>query len=305
MSGPPVRIGTRGSALALVQARLVANALAAEGRPGRIVVVETEGDRRAADTAWGEGAFVAAIERALLERRVDVAVHSAKDVPTLEEPRLRIVAYLRRDDPLDALVVREGAEGTSLEMLPAGSTVGTDSPRRSAFLRARRPDLIVRPLHGNVDTRLRRLDAGEVDALVLATAGLARLGRKDRIAQRIPATVIPPAPGQGAVAVQVRAGDAPLLAIGAAIDDRITRLHVEAERAFLRASGGGCRAPIGALASSGNGSLRLLGGFAVEGGRQALVEAIEGPMTSSQELAERLAERLTARLGAQAAGAGS
>src|SRR5687768_12000175 len=190
MSGRPmtnhVRIATRGSALALAQARLVADALAGEGVVAEMVLVETEGDRRAPDTAWGEGAFVKAIELALIEQRADIAVHSAKDLPTDEEPNLRIAAYLPRQDPGDALVVRDGAVRATIDSLPAGSVVGTDSPRRTGFLRARRPDLDVRPLHGNVDTRLRRLDDGEVDALVLAVAGLLRLGREERISQRVP-----------------------------------------------------------------------------------------------------------------------
>ncbi|MDQ3937729.1 MAG: hydroxymethylbilane synthase, partial [Chloroflexota bacterium] len=183
-----IRIGTRGSALALAQAQLVADAVAASGWRHELVIVETEGDRRAPDTAWGEGAFVKSIEQALLEGRADIAVHSAKDVPTDEQPSLAICAYLRREDPRDALVVAGAGAvgGATLDSLPPASVVGTDSPRRTGFLRAHRPDLTVRPLHGNVDTRLRRLDAGEVDALVLAVAGLIRLGRQDRIGERIP-----------------------------------------------------------------------------------------------------------------------
>jgi hydroxymethylbilane synthase len=158
VSGREVAIGSRGSTLALAQARLVHEALERDGNWGRIVIIETEGDRRAPDTAWGEGAFVAAIERALLAGRVDVAIHSAKDVPTAEDPRLRIAAYLPRADPRDALVVRADAAARRLDDLPSGSRVGTDSPRRTGFLLARRPDLAVHPIHGNVDTRLGRLD---------------------------------------------------------------------------------------------------------------------------------------------------
>ena len=178
----------------MAQATLVRDALRHAGRPSRIVVIETDGDRRAPDTAWGEGAFVAAIEHALLAGRVDVAVHSAKDVPTEEDPRLRIAAYLPRADPRDALVVRADAMERRLVDLPPGSRVGTDSPRRTGFLLALRPDLAVHPLHGNVDTRLRRLDAGETDALVLACAGLDRMGLGHRIAERLEPEVVPPAP---------------------------------------------------------------------------------------------------------------
>ncbi|MBF8289033.1 MAG: porphobilinogen deaminase, partial [Chloroflexi bacterium] len=179
-----IRIGTRGSALALAQASLVCAALEAAGTRGRLVVVTTAGDRRAPDTAWGEGAFVTALERELVASRIDVAVHSAKDVPTTEDPRLRIGAYLPRADPRDALVTGPGL-GPGLDDLPSGARIGTDSPRRAGFLLARRPDLKVVPFHGNVDTRLRRLERGEADALVLACAGLDRLGLGDRIAERI------------------------------------------------------------------------------------------------------------------------
>ena len=148
--GPQIVIGSRGSPLALAQARLVAEALARKGRSTRIVVVETEGDRRAPDAAWGEGAFVAAIERALVAGSVDVAVHSAKDIPTEEDARVQVGAYLPRADPRDALVVGVGGKPLGLDQLPRHSRVGTYSPRRTAFLRARRPDLIVHPLHGNV-----------------------------------------------------------------------------------------------------------------------------------------------------------
>ncbi len=292
MSGREVAIGSRGSALALVQARLVHEALERDGHSSRIVIIETEGDRRAPDTAWREGAFVAAIERALLAGRVDVAIHSAKDVPTAEDPRLRIAAYLPRADPRDALVVRADAAARRLDDLPSGSRVGTDSPRRTGFLLARRPDLAVHPIHGNVDTRLGRLDSGETDALVLACAGLDRLGLADRIAERIEPEIVPPAPGQGAIAIQIRHDDAKTLALLAAVDDRPTRLAVEAERAFLSASGGGCRAPIGALARIDDEELELLGGYASPDGLNTLVTRRRGPAASGQQLGRELAAEL-------------
>ncbi|MEA2633233.1 MAG: hydroxymethylbilane synthase, partial [Chloroflexota bacterium] len=186
----------------MAQATLVLGALEAIGVAARLVQITTDGDVRAPDTAWGEGAFVTAIEAALLDGRIDVAVHSAKDVPTDEDPRLTIAAYLPRADARDALVVAGSRAALDLESLPVGARVGTDSPRRSAFLLARRPDLHVHPIHGNVDTRLRRLDGGETDALVLAAAGLDRLGLGGRIGSFFEADVIPPAPGQGALAVQ-------------------------------------------------------------------------------------------------------
>ena len=300
MSGQRIAIGSRGSTLAMAQAKLVCEALKREGCVARVVIVETDGDRRIPDTAWGEGAFVAAIERALLDGRVDAAVHSAKDVPTDEDPRLRIAAYLARADPRDALVVRTDATKQSLADLPQGFRVGTDSPRRTGFLLAHRPDLAVHPLHGNVDTRLRRLDEGETDALVLACAGLDRLGLGDRIAERLDPEVLPPAPGQGAIAIQIRRDDARMLAFAGAIDDRRTRQAVEAERAFLRASGGGCRAPIGALATVIGDELDLLGGYASPDGAQTVMARRRGPVASGEDLGRGLAEELDLTSGVRA-----
>ena len=295
MSRHDISIGSRGSLLAMAQAKLVFEALERAGRTTRIVLVETEGDRQAPDTAWGEGAFVTAIERALLAGRVDVAVHSAKDIPTDEDPRLQIAAYLPREDPRDALVVRADATERRLDELRPGSRVGTDSPRRTGFLLARRPDLAIHPLHGNVDTRLRRLDAGATDALVLACAGLDRIGLSDRIAERLEPEVVPPAPGQGAIAVQIRRDDARMRDLVAAIDDRPTRLAVEAERAFLSASGGGCRAPIGALATITDDELDLLGGYASPDGSGTALARRRGPVATGEDLARELAAALDSR----------
>ncbi|HEV2006808.1 MAG TPA: hydroxymethylbilane synthase [Candidatus Limnocylindrales bacterium] len=289
MSATEIAIGSRGSALALAQAKLVQDALEGEGHASRIVIIETAGDRRPPDTAWGEGAFVAAIEQALLDGVIDVAVHSAKDIPTEVDPRLRIAAYLPRADPRDALVVRSDARQRRLADLPRGVRVGTDSPRRTGFLLARRPDLLVHPLHGNVDTRLRWLDAGETDALLLACAGLERMGLGHRIAERLDPEVVPPAPGQGAIAVQVRSQDERMLAAAAATDDRDTRLAVEAERSFLRASGGGCRAPIGALARIVDDELELLGGYASADGGRITIARRRGPLAAGEELGRGLA----------------
>jgi hydroxymethylbilane synthase len=284
-----ISIGSRGSALALAQARLVSAALEREGRQTRIVIVETQGDRRAPDTAWGEGAFVAAIEGALLDGRIDLAVHSAKDVPIDQDERLRIAAYLPRADPRDALVVRDDCMERRLADLKPGTRVGTDSPRRTGFLRASRPDLIVHALHGNVDTRLRRLDDGETDALVLACAGLDRLGLGERIVERLGADVMPPAPGQGAIAVQIRRDDARMLGLAATMDDPRTRSMVEAERAFLEASGGGCRAPIGALATIVGAELDLLAGHASPDGLVAAIAHARGPVADGRDIAIKLA----------------
>ncbi|HET9435499.1 MAG TPA: hydroxymethylbilane synthase [Candidatus Limnocylindrales bacterium] len=305
-----LRLGTRGSALAIAQSTTIAEALRARGVGVEIVTIRTLGDDRPPDTAWGEGAFVGALETALLDGTVDFAVHSAKDVPTARHPRLTIAAYPERADPRDALVGRE--PGLTLDALPLGARVGTDSPRRTAFLRAIRPDLDVHPLHGNVDTRLRRLDEGTTDALVLAVAGLARLGRSDRIGQVLPADLVPPAPGQGSLAIECRADDATTRSWLARLDDPATRAAVEAERDFLRATGGGCRAPIGALARVAGGELVLNATTAgvdepriAAGARPRLARGeIRGPVGDGPILALRLAERLTSELAGAASGEG-
>jgi hydroxymethylbilane synthase len=287
----PIRIGTRGSALARVQTSIVASALESRGYEVETIVVETAGDRRAPDTPWGEGAFVTAIQERMLDGEIDVAIHSAKDVPTDEDPRLAIAAYVTREEPRDALVMPHGRPGT-IDGLAPGATVGTDSPRRTAFLRARRHDLNVVPLHGNVDTRLRRLDDGAVDALVLAAAGLIRLGRGDRISELVPVERIPPAPGQGAIAVQVRAADAATAEVVRLVDDAPTRTAVEAERAFLRATGGGCRAPVGALATVVDGAIEIVGGYATVDGRVTWMQRLQGDASDGMALGETLAARV-------------
>jgi hydroxymethylbilane synthase len=269
VAAPPIRVGTRGSRLAVTQTGIVVEGLRAAGVSVEVRTIETEGDRRALDTPWGEGAFVTAIERALLDGQIDVAVHSAKDVPTDEDPRLTIAAFLPRDRAEDVVVVRAGQPVRSLADLPVGARVGTDSPRRRAFVGALRPDLAVHPLHGNVDTRLRRLDAGETDALVLAAAGLRRLGEGGRIAAWLDPRDVPPAPGQGALAVQVRTGD-PVTSVVAMLDDPATRRAVLAERRLLAATGGGCRAPLGALGVTEDDVVRLRAGSATPDGTIAV-----------------------------------
>ena len=301
----PVRLGTRGSQLAVAQSGTVADALRRLGVPVEVVRIQTEGDQRRPDTAWGEGAFVGALEQALLDGAIDLAVHSAKDVPTTEDPRLTIAAFPPREDPRDALVTAD--RGLTLATLPRGARVGTDSPRRTAFILATRPDLRPHPLHGNVDTRLRRLDMGETDALVLAVAGLTRLGLGHRIVEILSPDAVPPAPGQGALAVQCRSDDESTLAWVARLDDHATRAAVETERAFLRASGGGCRAPIGALAEVRGGMIVLTAGSAgpeldgaiVTDTRPAVARgSTSGPIEDRVQLAATLAVRLADDLAA-------
>lgn len=285
-----IRLGTRGSALALAQSEWFARRLRAGGHEVDLVRIVTHGDVRAPDTTPGEGMFVAAIAQALRRGEVDVAVHSAKDVPLEEEPDLVIAAYPERADARDALVTTSRRH--SLESLPRGATVGTDSPRRTGFLRAARPDLRVVPLHGNVDTRLRRLDAGEVDALVIAAAGLDRLERGDRIDQRLDAAEMPPAPGQGALSVQARREDRELLEILAGHDRAGIRLEVEAERRVLHATGGSCRAPVGALARVVGDHFHMVVGGVNSDGTDARVDTIEGASRDALRLAEAAGREL-------------
>jgi hydroxymethylbilane synthase len=285
-----LRLGTRGSALALAQSRWFAARLAGAGHEVDLIRIVTEGDRRPVDTTPGEGIFVAAIARALLRGEIDLAVHSAKDMPLDEEPGLLAAAYPDRADARDALVTRSGHH--SLDTLPSGSTVGTDSPRRAGFIRSTRPDLRVVPLHGNVDTRLRRLDGGEVDALIIASAGLDRLGLGERIDDRIDPKRLPPAPGQGALAVQARRADAALVEEMGKLDRRETRLEVEAERRVLLAVGGGCRAPVGAFAEVIGDSFRMVVGGVNSDGSELSVDTIEGPAARIHELAEAAGRKL-------------
>ena len=277
-----------------MQSELVAKRLRDAGHDVELVTIVTEGDVRPIDMSPGEGVFVAAIARALLAGEVDIAVHSAKDIPLEEEPGLVIAAYPERADPRDVLITKSG--GASLASLAQGATVGTDSPRRTGFLLAARPDLRVIPLHGNVETRIRRLDEGDADALVLAAAGIERLGRHERIDQRFAPDIVAPAPGQGALAVQVREDDARILGLVSSIDDQEVRLAVEAEREVLRATGGTSRAPVGALASMAQDSFTLLVAGVNSDGTGRLVERAEGRRGDAREVAAWLGHRLVERV---------
>jgi hydroxymethylbilane synthase len=285
-----IRLGTRGSMLALTQSDWVAGRLRLSGHDVELVRIVTEGDARPVDTVPGEGIFVEAIANALKRGEVDVAVHSAKDVPLEEEPELVIAAYPERVDPRDALVTSSRSE--SLATLRSGAKVGTDSPRRAGFVLAARGDLRIVPLHGNVDTRLRRLDSREVDALVIAAAGLDRLGRGDRIDQRIDPRVITPAPAQGALALQARRSDALLLQVLASLDQADIRLAVEAERRVLSATGGTCRAPVGALASIDGERFAMVVGGVNSDGSDLRIESIEGSRSDAIALAGAAGRRL-------------
>lgn len=284
------RLGTRGSNLALAQCKWFAARLRDAGHEVEVVRIVTDGDVRPPDTLPGEGIFVAAIARELMRGAIDVAVHSAKDVPLQEEPELVIAAYPARADARDALVTRSA--GQSLASLAEGATVGTDSPRRGGFLRAARADLRVVPLHGNVDTRLRRLDAGEVDAIVIAAAGLDRLGLGSRIDQRIDPDVVTPAPAQGALAIQSRRDDSSRVEVLRRLDQPDVRLAVEAERCVLSATGGTCRAPVGALAFVEGDAFSMVVGGVNSDGSDLLVTKVQGRRAEAMALAEAAGGRL-------------
>lgn len=286
-----VRLGTRGSLLALAQSEAVAKRLRDAGHEVELVRVVTEGDVRPPDTTPGEGMFVDALAQALIRREIDVAVHSAKDVPLVERPELVIAAFPERADPRDALVTSRG--DSSLSALPAAARVGTDSPRRAGFVRAARPDLQVVPLHGNVDTRLRRLDAGDVEALVIAAAGIDRLGLGTRIDQRLDPVVVTPAPAQGALAVQSRRSDDALRQVLAGLDDPDIRVAVEAERAVLSATGGTCRAPVGALATVDRERITMVVGGVNSDGSDLRVETVTGSRSDAVVMAEAAGRRLS------------
>lgn len=246
---PKLRLGTRGSALALRQAHLVLEALARVGHSeAEIVVVRTAGDDIAAGPRWRDdtpGLFTTEIEQALDRRDVDVAVHSLKDLPTVVWSGTVIAAVLERASPSDALV---SVAHRPLRALPLGARVGTSSLRRRAQLLAARPDLVVEDLRGNVPTRLSRVAPGDLAAVVLAVAGLERLERRDAISEVLPLDTFVPAPGQGAIAVQVREHDAEIVRLVQGISHTPTKWAVDAERVCLAAIEGGCQAPIGAYA---------------------------------------------------------
>ncbi|NVN53207.1 hydroxymethylbilane synthase [Mycolicibacterium hippocampi] len=241
-----IRIGTRGSLLATTQAGVIRDALIDRGQSAELVIVSTAGDRSDAPIAEiGVGVFTAALREAIADNTVDMAVHSYKDLPTAADPRFVIAAIPTRADARDALVARDGLV---LGELPNGSTIGTSAPRRAAQLRALGLGLEIRPLRGNLDTRLNRVSSGDLDAVVVARAGLARIGRLDAVTETLEPVQMLPAPAQGALAVECRAGDTALAELLAEFDDADTRASVTAERALLAELEAGCSAPVGAIA---------------------------------------------------------
>lgn len=260
----PIRVGTRASLLARTQTGWVVEQLRSHGYAVEIVTISTQGDSRAdvpIASIGGDGVFVRELERALLEGRIDAAVHSLKDLPTEETPGLAVACVPVRAMPFDVLVAREPC---TLESLPAGAVVGTSSVRRVAQVKSLRADVVVRPIRGNVDSRLRRLDAGEYDCLILAGAGLERLGLGGRITHVLRPDAFWPAVSQGALGIQIRGDDAPMRLALEPLDDPSTHQAVRAERSCLAALAGGCLAPIGAWGHHDDDGRLELGGCVLE-----------------------------------------
>ncbi len=297
MSQHRLVVGTRGSSLALWQTEYVSNLLLAFHHDLDIEVrtIQTLGDRvrdRALSQVGGKGLFVKEIETALLAGEIDLAVHSLKDMPTEQPDGLILGAIPERADPRDALVVHGGTSG--LEELPPGARVGTSSLRRRAQVLAARPDLKVLDLRGNVDTRLRKLGEGQYEAVVLAAAGLVRLGHADAITEHLSLETMLPAVGQGALCVEVRSDDGKTHRMIALIDHPPTRQATEAERALMRRLEGGCQVPVGAHATVSGGSLHLQGLVAALDGSRLVRRESRGSADRATQLGTELAERLLA-----------
>ena len=285
-------IGSRGSQLALWQSRWVGSQLAALGVETGLEIIKTTGDK-ITDVPLAKvgtkGLFTKELEEALIERRIDLAVHSLKDMPTDLPDGLMLAAVPAREDPRDAMV------GMQLADLPAGARVGTSSLRRAAQLRAVRPDLHVESVRGNLDTRLRKLDEGQYEAIVLAAAGLRRLGWAHRIAELLEPNVMCPAVGQGALAIETRNGGDAAAAICARLTDETTLRCVTAERAVLRALGGGCQVPIGAHALVDNGGrMNLAAVVASPDGVQVISHHLHGSASDAERLGAEMAAHLLA-----------
>ncbi len=294
-----VLIGSRGSQLALVQARHVLSRLkeAAPGFEYRLKVIQTRGDERQ-NIGLGEfgstGVFTKELENALLAGEIDIAVHSMKDLPTSITRGLSIAAVLEREDPRDVLVARGAG---SLESIPEGSRLGTGSLRRIAQLRHLRSDLVFGPVRGNLDTRFRKLWEGNLDGLILALAGIRRLGWENRVTQVLSSDICLPAAAQGALGVQIRSDDKEMAVTALSLDHGLTHTAVLAERAFLGRVGGGCHVPVGALAEVKGAEIHLKGVIASLDGSELLRGEEVGPMPSGGEIGLRLGERLLSQGG--------
>lgn len=297
MTASPIRLGTRGSPLSLRQATLVAERLRAvvPDRPVEIVSMKTSGDRLAQVSLGefgGKGLFVKELEEALADGRVDVAVHSLKDMPAELPDGLCLAAFPTREDPRDVLV---SLTGGGIADLPRGATVGTSSLRRRVLLLSLRPDLRIEPIRGNVDTRLTKLSLGAWDAIVVAAAGLARLGLVPPNARPLAPEEFIPAVGQGILAIEARSADRDLRALLGPLDDPATRAQADAERAFLRRLGASCHTPVAAHAQLANGVLSLDGLVASLDGRRVIRSRATGAATSAELLGQKLADDLLAQ----------
>ena len=290
-------IGTRGSSLSLCQTQIVQVRLE-ERVPDRRFIVKTikaTADRQPdmpLVAMSGEGVFVKELETSLLKGEIDLAVHSMKDLPLQLSKGLCVAAVTEREDARDALV---SCSGQSFAELPVGSRIGTSSLRRQSQLLYRRKDLQILEIRGNVDTRLRKLDEGRYDAIVVAACGLIRLGLEERVTEYLDLTTMLPEPGQGALAVEVRADDRDLQEMLGGLDDPASRACVEAERAFLRALGGGCRVPIAAYAQITGSQLQLQGAVLAQDGRAQVRGTLEGARREPVSLGERLADQLASQ----------
>src|SRR5574337_652459 len=291
-----LKLGTRGSPLALCQAGLVSEGLSRRWPGLKVVIIpiKTSGDKFldvALSQVGGKGLFVKEIEEALLDGRIDLAVHSLKDLPAELAPGLREGAVLRREDPLDALIARNGCRFTDL---PRGARIGTSSLRRQVQFLHCRPDLQIVSLRGNVQTRLRKLEELDLEAVVLAAAGLIRLGLQDRITERLQPELCLPAIGQGALVIEIREGDRRTAALVGTLNHRETRQATTAERAFLRHLGGSCVTPIAAFGEIDGEALALTGMVAGLDGKRLLRDAVEGEVEAPERAGQALAEMLLA-----------
>jgi hydroxymethylbilane synthase len=297
-----LRIGSRGSQLALWQANHISALLLARGHEVEIEIIHTTGDKITdvplamvgTKGGLGKGIFTKEIEEALAAGRVDLAVHSLKDLPTELSPGFEIAAITDREDPRDAFCSRHYSR---VEDLPQGARVGTSSLRRHAQLKAIRPDLDIHPLRGNVDTRLRKLEQGEYDAIILAAAGLNRLGKTELVKQIIPAEIMCPAAGQGALGVEIRAGDSATRKHVEFLNNPAARAATTCERALLNRLGGGCQVPIGAFAETRDGKLHLEAIVADPDGSKLLRESRDGNLNDAEALGNAVGETLLNRGG--------
>ena len=288
-----LRLGTRSSQLAILQSEEIHKALEARGRSSELVMIKTESEGPVTRPAGAMvGRFTHALEQALLKNEIDLAVHSLKDLPTESHPQLMVPVVTRRLPCEDVLISKTGMR---LAQLPSGAKVGTSSPRRQAQILTLRQDLRIVPLHGNVDTRLKKLRETDLDAIVLARAGLMRLGRESEAMEILPLEKMLPAPGQGSLAVQIRKSDTHTMEAVLFLDDDESRRTTSSEREFLQALGGGCQIPVGAWARIDRGRLILTGSLISLDGKVVIRDEVQEPVEDSKPLGRTLAKRFLDR----------